>query len=87
MVRAAALAFAAFTQSQGAGPAKMVLISNQGVAVTDFASMTRCEAARQSILRAVAAANAALAPSEVLPGGGVIVALPTETPKMFCVRA
>ena len=71
--------------AQGAGPAKMILLHGQGIAVTDFSNMARCEAARVAIQRAIAANNANLPPPQALPGGGTITTLPTNQPKTFCV--
>ncbi|WP_144400905.1 hypothetical protein [Novosphingobium sp. MBES04] len=75
------------TLAQGSDPAKMILFHNQGVAVTDFLSIARCEAARRAILQAVAKDNARLPPPEVLPDGGTIFTLETTPPKMICVPA
>lgn len=83
----AGLALATPAIAQEAGAAKMLLIHAQGIAVTDFPSMARCEAARRAILRAIAEENANLPPPEVLPNGGSIVTLPTAPPKIICAPA
>lgn len=82
------LALASPAYAQGVGPAKMILIHGQGgIAVTDFPSMARCEAARRAILRAIAEENANLPPPQAVPGGGTIMTLPTAPPKMICAPA
>ena len=73
--------------AQGPGPAKLILLHGQGVAVTDFSSMARCEAARAAIQRAIAANNANLPPPQALPGGGTVTTLPTNQPKTLCIHA
>lgn len=66
----------------------MILIhSGGGIAVTDFPSMARCEAARRAILRVIAEENANRPPPESLPNGGTIMTLPTAPPKMICAPA
>lgn len=81
------LALASPAVAQAAGPAKMLLLHSQGIAVTDFSSMARCEAARRAIQRAIAENNANLPPPQVMPGGGTVTTLPTAPPKMICVPA
>lgn len=81
------LALASPAVAQDDGPAKMILIHSQGIAVTDFPSMARCEAARRAILRAIAVENANLPPPQAVPGGGTIMTLPTSPPKMICAPA
>lgn len=81
------LAIASPAIAQATGPAKMLLIHSKGIAVTDFPSMARCEAARRAILRAIAEDNANLPPPEVLPNGGTITTIPTAPPKMVCAPA
>lgn len=71
--------------AQGTGPVKMILLHGQGVAVTDYSNMARCEAARAAIRRAIAENNANLPPPQALPGGGTITTLPTNQPKTLCV--
>lgn len=82
---ALALTLASPALAQGTGPAKMLLIHSNGIAVTDFPSRARCEAARAAIQRAIAANNANLPPPQTTPGGGTIMTLPTNQPKTLCV--
>ena len=71
--------------AQGTGPAKMILLHGQGIAVTEFTSMARCETARAAIKRAIAENNANLPPPQAIPGGGTITTLPTAQPKTLCI--
>jgi hypothetical protein len=84
---AVGLALASPAAAQGTGQAKMLLIHNQGIAVTDFPNMARCEVARRAILRAIAEDNANRPLPEAVPGGDTIVTLPTAPPKMVCAPA
>ena len=72
-------------EAQGTGAAKMILLYGQGIAVTEFPSMARCEAARAATKRAIAENNANLPPPQAMPGGGTITTLPTAQPKTFCI--
>ena len=83
----AGLALASPAAAQANGPAKMILMHSQGIAVTDFPSMARCEAARTAILRVIAEENANLPPPRATAGGGTIMTLPTAPPYMICAPA
>ena len=69
-------------QAQQVRPAKLVVIG-QGIAITDYPSMARCEAARAYIARLIAEKNAGIETVH-LPGGGVVTTLPLSL-QSFCV--
>jgi hypothetical protein len=64
------------------GPAKMVVFSD-GVAVTDYPSQQKCEAARVALERAIDKANASN-PPVALPNGGVVSTLPMSA-RTLCI--
>lgn len=84
-IAALACILASPAAAQGASPAKMILIHSQGIAVTDYPNMARCEAARVAIRRAIAENNAKLPPPQILPNGGTVTTLPTNQPQTFCI--
>lgn len=58
---------------QSAAPHKLVIFrSGGGIAVTDYPSLSRCEAGRRALLALIERENASRGP-KALPGGGVIV--------------
>lgn len=65
--------------------AKMILLHGQGIAITDYPSMARCEAARSAIKRNFADRNEGIPPPTVMPGGGTLYTLPTPPPQTFCI--
>jgi len=67
-------------------PAKMFIIANNGVTVTDYPTLERCEASKADLLRQAERENAAMVPYRPLPGGGAIVTTPF-TIRSFCFRA
>lgn len=73
--------------AQGSGPAKMLLIHAQGIAVTDYPSMARCEAARLTIRNEIVEHNSRAAPPRATAGGGMVFTVPTVAPQMFCTPA
>jgi len=59
--------------SQISGGAKLfILRGNDGIAITEYSSLTRCEAARASIADIVSKDKAA-SPMRTFPNGGVII--------------
>ncbi len=73
LVALLAVWFTAQAQAQPSQPAKMIIVSdNSTVAVTDYPSLARCEAARSALKRIVEAENEGKEP-QLLPGGGIII--------------
>lgn len=68
--------------AQPGQPAKLMILSGGSVAVTDYPSMARCEAAKSVLLRIVQHENVSH-PPQVLPGGGTIMTLPISI-RAFC---
>jgi hypothetical protein len=67
------LAFATEASAQSGQPHKLIVLrGNDGIAVTDYPSAARCEAARNAIQRLVDRANQGKEPQR-LPRGGVII--------------
>lgn len=66
--------------------AKMFIIANNGVTVTDYLTLERCEASKADLLRQAERENAVMVPYRPLPGGGAIVTTPF-TIRAFCFRA
>lgn len=73
----AVLALAAQSAAQSGQPAKLIVVSGGSIAITDYSSMARCEAARVALKKVTERENAAN-PPQSLPTGGVIV-----TPPLF----
>ena len=74
-----ALLAAAATPEHGpwdkySGPYKLIVVhsSSSSIAITDYPSLARCEAARSAIAAAAERENAAH-PPRYLPGGGTII--------------
>ena len=72
-------------QAQGNRPAKMFIIANNGVTVTDYPTTERCEASKADMLRKAEQENATIVPYRRLPDGGGIVTAPF-TIRAFCFR-
>ena len=72
--------------AQSSPPAKMFVIANNGVAITDYPSLQRCEASKADMERQAARENATTPPIEQLPGGGAIFRAPIAF-RAFCFRA
>ncbi len=72
-------------QAQADRPAKMFIIANNGVTVTDYPSMERCEASKADMLRQAERENAGTEPYRPLPGGGAIITAPIKF-RAFCFR-
>jgi hypothetical protein len=81
LISAALLAMPA--GAQNARPAKLIIIHSGSVAVTDYPSMARCEAAQAYIAAMVERANANRQ-TQQLPGGGVIVEMPLSF-RTYCI--
>lgn len=62
--------------AQSSAPAKMMVVQGNAMAITDYPSMARCEAARVALQRLVEQENAASGPPRSLPGGGTVISLP-----------
>jgi hypothetical protein len=66
--------------------AKMFIIANNGVTVTDYPTIERCEASKADLLRQAERENAATVPIRPLPNGGAIITAPISI-RAFCFRA
>lgn len=65
----------AFAASPSASAKMIVMRGNEGVAVTDYPTLARCEAARATLIAIVTRFNDSHPPQQ-LPNGGVIVTSP-----------
>lgn len=73
LVAAVALVLAAPVHAQGAQPHKLIVLrGNDGMAITDYPSAARCEAARAAIQRLIARENDGKH-VERTPGGGLFI--------------
>ena len=73
LIATAMLALAAPAQAQGGKPYKLIVLRGaDGVAMTDYPSAERCEAARVAIQRLIARENEGKY-VERTPGGGLII--------------
>lgn len=70
----------------GDGPAKMFIIANNGVAITDYPSMARCEASKADLQRQADRENASTPTSQTLPNGGQIITAPIKF-RAICFKA
>ena len=68
---------------QNAGAAKMIVLGNDGIAITNYPSMARCEAARAALQRLLEQENANNRP-QTLPNGGVVFTLPLSL-RTLCI--
>jgi hypothetical protein len=60
------------------GPAKMFIIANNGVTVTDYPSMARCEASKADLQRQADRENAATPTHQTTKNGGQIIVAPIK---------
>jgi hypothetical protein len=79
------ISFAQPAAAQAQRPAKMVLILGQSVAVTDYPSMAKCEAAEIALRKAIMDSNEGISLPQRLPNGGSIYTTQTGQPRTFCV--
>ena len=68
------------------GPAKMFIIANNGVTVTDYPSVARCEASKADLQRQADRENAETPTYQTAPNGGQIVTAPIRF-RAICFRA
>lgn len=68
------------------GPAKMFIIANNGVTVTDYPSMARCEASKVDLQRRADRENTATPRRQELPNGGAIITAPMSF-RAICFKA
>ena len=76
MVGLAIAMLAAAAGAQSSGPAKMIVMQGNAMAITDYPTMARCEAARATFQTIVGRENAASPAPQTLPGGGTVFSLP-----------
>lgn len=67
-------------------PAKMFIIANNGVTVTDYPSMARCEASKADLQRRADQENTAMPTYQATPNGGQIITAPIRF-RAICFKA
>ena len=68
------------------GPAKMFIISNNGVTVTDYPTMARCEASKADLQRRADNENANTPTYQSAPNGVQIITAPIKF-RAICFKA
>ncbi len=63
--------------AQSSAPAKMIVVQGNAMAITDYPTMVRCEAARVAPQRRVEQENAASRPPQSLPAAALSLRCPS----------